>query len=796
MENVIKGYEYEVFIRNHIDKLDNVSDVWLWKNVPEQELFNAGLIIDYNNNRKNRLKSKNTNENIAQDIGLDIIQRNNNNEYIYVQCKNYSRTLHTRHLAGFFMRMSSHPDKKGDVYHSIDKISRNLRKYSSNRISFIHVPHVEEIKPNTEIVPYKYQSKIIKQIIKYFSEHDKGILTMPCGTGKTLISCFVAKYYDQVIFISPLKQFAQQNKIRYREYDTRKGLLVDSEGTRDIQEIKEFIRKNDKFLLSATYRSCDIIVDILQYLEDPLIIIDEFHNLSHNNIYGKENNPIYKLINSDNKILYMSATPRIYELEGDNDCDVEDVLGKMIYKMDFTHAIKKKYISNYDIILPILDDTDVLIDDIKSELNTKFNSMSLCKKCCYLYECIKRYGKLKCIIYFQSHKHIDRFIRYFDKINKYYGYDYYMDKIICDTGKRDRTDILDKFRTYDGIALLCSVRILDECIDIPECNSIYVTYSCKSKIKNIQRMCRAMRIDKNHKNKKAKIILWCREFDKMLTYMSSIKEFDLDFHTKIKYVRCSNKLYRQKEVDVESKKYNEKYKKYVVGIQEYRIIKWNEWRDLLFEYCNINKQMPIKKTKYKNQNIGQWLHNQKKKVKCNTDYVYVKLSKNEYVKQSLDEYLEYKEINKNKIKLLWNEWKELLFEYCDTHKKIPSIKLKYKQQNIGCWIRNQKNKIKNNTNELYIKLSKNKYVKQSLDKYLEYKEINQNKIKLQWNEWKNLLFEYCNVHKKMPIQKTRYKQQNIGKWLQYQKIKIENNSTDRYIQLSQNEYVKESIDKY
>ena len=96
MENVIKGYNYEVFIRNYIDKRDDVHCAWLWKDVPEQELFNAGLIIDYNTNRKNRLKSKSTNKNITRDVGLDIIQLNNDKEYVFVQCKNYSKTFITK----------------------------------------------------------------------------------------------------------------------------------------------------------------------------------------------------------------------------------------------------------------------------------------------------------------------------------------------------------------------------------------------------------------------------------------------------------------------------------------------------------------------------------------------------------------------------------------------------------------------------------------------------------------------------------------------------------------------------
>ena len=82
MNNITKGYNYELFIRNYIDKLDNVHDVFLWKDVPEQILFDAGLLIDYNRNRLFRLQSKSNDINIARDVGLDIIQLNTNGEYI------------------------------------------------------------------------------------------------------------------------------------------------------------------------------------------------------------------------------------------------------------------------------------------------------------------------------------------------------------------------------------------------------------------------------------------------------------------------------------------------------------------------------------------------------------------------------------------------------------------------------------------------------------------------------------------------------------------------------------------
>jgi superfamily II DNA or RNA helicase len=111
--------------------------------------------------------------------------------------------------------------------------------------------------------------------------------------------------------ITPLKQYAKQNCDRFKIYENdRNSLLIDSDGTRNIIDINEFIKNNSKILLSVTYKSCDIICEIIDQLENVFIIFNEFHNFSYNNIYDESDNI---------KKLYLSATPRIYELEDNND---------------------------------------------------------------------------------------------------------------------------------------------------------------------------------------------------------------------------------------------------------------------------------------------------------------------------------------------------------------------------------------------------------------------------------------------------------------------------------------------
>ncbi len=124
-------------------------------------------------------------------------------------------------------------------------------------------------------------------------------------------------------------------------------------------------------------------------------------------------------------------------------------------------------------------------------------------------------------------------------INNYYNYKYHIDSIICGDCKNSRIKKLEEFNNSYEISILCSVCILDECIDIPSCDSIYITYNCVSKIRIIQRISRDLR--KNN-NKIAKILIWCENINTLNPIISVIKEIDNDIIKKIKYISYNKKL--------------------------------------------------------------------------------------------------------------------------------------------------------------------------------------------------------------------------------------------------------------
>ena len=141
--------------------------------------------------------------------------------------------------------MCKHTDKIGQIYYT-NKLSKKITiEYNNNeRIKLIKKEMI--INENNNIFKlYDYQEKIINIANQYYinNNNNSGILSLPCGTGKTLISCYIGMKFKIVIMITPLKQYAQQNINRFLMYENnRKSLLIDSDGTRNINIINEFIK--------------------------------------------------------------------------------------------------------------------------------------------------------------------------------------------------------------------------------------------------------------------------------------------------------------------------------------------------------------------------------------------------------------------------------------------------------------------------------------------------------------------------------------------------------------------------
>ena len=804
--NQEKGLLYEKFIKNIIINKIN-KPAYFWNECPETILIENNLIHSHNDLRLIRKDMKEGYLHNYKDIGIDIIQMETDNKCSIIQCKNgYLNGLKVEDIAGIMMRTAFLNDNKTYIYYT-NSLSRNILYTSKisplvynidcsinlslllnndidKKIYFIKLPFNNELNEineiSSKIIPYSYQLEAYNKIKYYFQDNNRGILSLPCGCGKTYSSYLISNDYNQIIIISPLKASAYQNLKRYIEYgyDKNKTLLIDSDinGIRDIDYIINYIKNNNTFLISVTYDSMDLISKCLELFDNPLFIIDEFHNLSKGNIIDKSND-INKLLVSNHKILFMSATPRIYDLEYDDiDSEEENLIGEIVYRMDFNVAIKNKYITDYKIWLPSIHENN---NKLKEELSIYDIDNEYKNRCIYLYSCIVNNGTRKTIIYCKNINDMNNLIKSFQLLNEFYNIDYDIYSIDCNVDNKNRINIIEKFiKNNDKIQLLFNINILNECIDIDVCDSIYISYPPKNKIKTIQRINRATRIDKRNQFKIANIYIWCDEYEDILETISSIKEYDILLKDKIKI--NSIDLYNDKNED--NIKLIDKDKilinNFIIGIKEFKFYTWNEKLELVIDYVKEYNILPSQIDKYDEiKKLGKWISHQKINYK-NNEWI----MKKEWEKFMND----YEELFKTNEEL-WNENKNKVIDYIKENNKLPSYISKDVEINrLGNWINTQKAKYKNNK-----EIMKNEEIKKEWERFInEYNKLFKTNEEL-WYENKNKVIDYFKEYNILPSTIDKDNEiKKLGIWINNQKKNYKNNK-----EIMKNEEIRKEWEK-
>ena len=133
------------------------------------------------------------------------------------------------------------------------------------------------------------------------------------------------------------------------------SLLVssDTNASRDAKTLTASL--GNKNLIASTYASADIVLKLLNKLDNPLIIIDEFHNLSPAQLTDTKNN-MYKILKSKHKILFLFTTPTKNLIKFDKE-----------YRMNWSDAVKNNLIYDFNMVIPTGDimDDDKLIHLLK-----------------------------------------------------------------------------------------------------------------------------------------------------------------------------------------------------------------------------------------------------------------------------------------------------------------------------------------------------------------------------------------------------------------------------------------------
>src|SRR5579862_483652 len=604
----------------------------------------------------------------------------------------------------------------------------------------------EEIKQ--KIILRDYQ----KECIELIQNSDKNvIICLPTGTGKNVIMIHSFEENCKYLILVPRIILMDQLCDEIIKHDRKllKNIQLIGDGN-------NFFDKN-KNITICVYNSVEHILSFIKSFDK--IYIDEAHHIYKPEIYsldeieigGKDKNYLATIrkFSKYNNNVYLSAT-------------IDEINGFDFYKKDIREMIDQNYLTDYTIHIPVFSNNP--------------DNTNICQ---YL---LQNYRNI--IVYCNSRSVGKQITELFNKLQSKSA-----EYIDCETNKKDRKEILKRYN--DGnIPFLVNVKVLCEGFDSAITKGVCFLHLSSSKTTVIQIIGRALRL---HPLKTiANVILpfSLTEDEKNITNFMKILASN-DKRIKQSYINRVEGGYLNITKMVENDKDCELRFEIIYDSMGNNLrLNFNEWKELLFKYCEENKKTPPFREKYGNVNLGIWYQGQKLKVN-NSNNFYEILSKNKYVKEDIDRYLEAKN-----NKLTFDQSKQLLFKYCNENKKIPLHKERYENMNLGMWYTNQKAKISNYNSNICIILSKNKYVKKDLIQYLEVKNKNKDKKKLTFDQSRQLLFKYCNENKKIPPREEQYENMNLGIWYHNQKKKINNSENKYYIILLKNKYVKKDLYRY
>ena len=612
--------DYELYsIKYHSEKYNHTT--WHWRNIPEEELENAGWITDYNKHRLKRLEKRTTGLHVIREYGLDGLSLDKDGNYHGIQAKFWkSRNLTAHDLGTFFSVMFSRFIQKnnksiGYLYHTcglqidVKDDIKNNPNLENCRLEFNPVRDIIKDATDIDETQYKLYPPQI-EALRHLDEdwENAGQLSMPCGLGKTTIlgHYLKNKNYKHIIIASPLRVQTKQMLDRIEKFiPAYYSLLVDSDvgGTTDSDYIFEMIDKN-QCLISITYDSLEnLFSDKIYDLEDTILIIDEAHNLM-------SSNGLIDIIETFSKSLLITATPSITMSE--------DITSSEIFYYPMREAINNKYICDYSINVPILDLKENVVDiDVPPELKDLDNDLTL--KSLFLISGMLQTGSSRCIVYCTSIEECDAFNNIFTKIcNEYHGLTCWTNSITANTNSKDRTSILNDFE-YDNESnfnILSSVRILNEAVNIIKCDSVFITKINKNEITAVQRICRANRIDENNPNKKANCFIWSDDLNNVVNMFQMLKDNDDKyFFDKIKSISSNydNKIKGSKE-DVKRINFDKTLREYIeiksVSLEE----RWCMRLDEVKKYIDEHKRKPSRSDK-NTETLGAWINSQRMNYK-------------------------------------------------------------------------------------------------------------------------------------------------------------------------------------
>lgn len=812
VENKTRGTYFEWFARlilKYDSRYSNfVSKCWMLDKLPEK--IRHYLEIPDN------------------DIGIDLVVKTYDGEYYAVQVKYRKNVecviswdnlstffgltfgLSNKFKKGIFFTNTLNPNKYIKNHSNIICIlNHSLRDVSEN--TFTKIKNIV-LKTTTKLkisyTPKPYQTSIIRKSLKYYKEHDKGRLYMPCGTGKTLMCYWITdKLNDKkrICIVVPSLYLLSQMYNTWVELKECKYLLVGSDAeiktcddtglllSTDKNDIEQYLTKHndDELIIITTYQSSEVLSGVCKKInfELDIIIYDEAHKT-----VGSSDRSFSCLLNDDNittkKRLFTTATEKIYSGDDDDIISMDDVTvyGDIIYSYSFKNAIEDGQLCDYQVIAPLINDdgfwyvvkknkfvVDKSIQKDPIESRYYMTVYLLCRS-------IREHKLTHILTFNNSNANAKRTYQILEQMLEQMNIECNCYHLTGESSMQKRKKVVDDF-VKDKCAIISSARIFQEGINIPIVDCVCFMDNKMAVIDIIQSVGRVLRLCEG-KEKGYILIPTLVNFEETDDSVFDVNSSDFGtVKSIVKAIGTIDDRIIDEFITRDSKisgggnrKFATDTKDVIIGgnikisldglvdkvgtiiCDRWGTVNWFQMLDKVKKYIDENKKRPSSEDRDMNiKKLGLWImtnrHNYMKNSKC---------MKNQQVR---DNWISFVNRYNTYLKSFEEKWYynlEIVNEYIDKHHKIPSTIDKDENiRKLGRWIDSNK---KNYTRRKY-----NMCIQSIYDMWTKFMDSHTKYLITRDEVWYNKLEEvekYINTHHKSPSTHDTDKEvKKLGKWI-------------------------------
>lgn len=405
-------------------------------------------------------------------------------------------------------------------------------------------------KQESSFKPTASQQKALEFLAE--QKHGVSLLASPCGSGKTLILGWhaAALGFSTVVIAAPLIASAEQGLRRLAAFLPGHQPVAFWSGSCSIDgvtavldedRLQQSLKAKSKVLIGTTYDSAGKVLAALKAKRrngaGTLVLIDEAHNIG-----AAEDNPARLLTLGGGKLrktILATATPpksMMKEL-----FDGQDI---PTFSYSMREAIANGEIADYTITMPLVQDQNFRPVEL-ADLEQGEDEWDAMGRAIFHAGAMHHDGARRSIVYCYSIAQCQAYEDAFRQVcEKYLGVEFWIGRITCEQSSGQRAGLLKTFQKpvkQVRLHILTSIRVLDEALDAPSCDSVFFTdvssrITEKSWLRAVQRLSRATRLDRNNLHKVARGYIWAdlEENENIASLLSTLQHNDPEVANKVR----------------------------------------------------------------------------------------------------------------------------------------------------------------------------------------------------------------------------------------------------------------------